>query len=112
MFVIVYEYHLVRPVLEEVKTVVAKDAGRGYHHSGGDGYEHAPTRASYAEHDMPIMKHYRKAAVYDEGSAEDTSRDHEMRYVPKPKRSKAYLNRHGVPVYESKYLGPAALQSS
>lgn len=103
--------YLVRPVLEEVKTVVAKDAGRGYSHGGGDGGGYAPMTKSYGEQEIP-MKHYSKMAMYGESSAEDRSRDHETKFALKPKRSKAYINHQGVPVYESKYLGPAALQSS
>lgn len=99
----------VQPVIEEVRTVVAKDAGKGPRMGdGGGGY--GKGSPSYGE----SKQVYRKALVYEAQPSPSESQLGSMALPPglmAMGRSKVFINKRGVPVYQSHYMGPAFARS-
>lgn len=109
----------VQPVIEEVRTVIAKDAGKGAMGAGGGGGGGGGLGAGkgygggYGMMQGESKQMLRKAPLYEHHYGTAASAPFGLMALPSNPiaRSKVFINKRGIPVYQSNYLGPALARS-
>ncbi|KAI2806390.1 hypothetical protein BLOT_008346 [Blomia tropicalis] len=113
----------VKPVIEEVHTVIAKNSGKGAPAYSGNSAANVNAGDGNAQYEPKYDNNMinggetrqipRKLKYIQERQQTSSSENNETIMLPRNvvQRSKVFISKQGIPIYQSNYMGPALLHS-